>query len=128
MPEYARNVGAAPHHFGGERAVFRGSGWTQDTVGRRGDVFPVSQDELLRYRHKLEGVEPAAYPQAPDVAAPPPPPPAFRPVSTREEIERPTDYVNVDVYHTGGGWYQLPNGEKVQGRSAAYRALGVELG
>lgn len=37
-----------------------------------------------------------------------------------EEPERVTD---VDEYHTGGGWYELPDGSKVRGRAAAHSAL-----
>jgi hypothetical protein len=33
------------------------------------------------------------------------------------------DEASIDQYATGGGWYQLPDGRKVQGRSAAVKAL-----
>lgn len=31
-----------------------------------------------------------------------------------------------DIKHTGGGWYELPNGEKVQGKENAQAALNDE--
>jgi hypothetical protein len=30
---------------------------------------------------------------------------------------------DVDQYHTGGGWYEMPDGSKVQGKEAAQEAL-----
>ena len=34
----------------------------------------------------------------------------------------PTE-LDVSQYHTGGGWYDLPNGERVQGKDNAIAAL-----
>lgn len=31
-----------------------------------------------------------------------------------------------DIKHVGGGWYELPNGEKVQGKDEAIEALKAE--
>lgn len=39
-----------------------------------------------------------------------------------ESVEESTE-LNVAQYHTGGGWYELPNGEKVQGKDKAIAAL-----
>lgn len=36
--------------------------------------------------------------------------------------EQPTDE-NTGIKHTGGGWYELPNGEKVKGKEEAENAL-----
>lgn len=33
---------------------------------------------------------------------------------------------SVDALHTGGGWYELPDGSKVRGRDAAEAALGEQ--
>lgn len=43
---------------------------------------------------------------------------------TNETEEQPTDDLNdVSAYHIGGGYYELPNGEKVRGKEAATKAL-----
>lgn len=34
-----------------------------------------------------------------------------------------TKVVAPEIKHTGGGWYELPNGQKVQGKEAAEEAL-----
>lgn len=39
-----------------------------------------------------------------------------------ESVEESTE-LDVAQYHTGGGWYELPNGEKVQGKDNAIAAL-----
>ena len=39
------------------------------------------------------------------------------------EKESPIKEIDVDEYHTGGGWYTLPNGEKVRGEDKALEAL-----
>lgn len=48
--------------------------------------------------------------------SPPPPPPP--------DDDEKHDVVDVDQYHTGGGWYAIPGHEgKVQGRANALAAL-----
>lgn len=39
-----------------------------------------------------------------------------------ESAGEPTE-LDVAQYHTGGGYYELPNGEKVRGKEAATKAL-----
>lgn len=34
-----------------------------------------------------------------------------------------TKVITPEIKHTGGGWYELPNGQKVQGKEAAEKAL-----
>lgn len=43
------------------------------------------------------------------------------PEAAKTDVE-PTD----GLVHRGGGWYELPNGERVHGREAAEAALGVD--
>ena len=43
-----------------------------------------------------------------------------RPIPSRKA--KP-DEVYPEIEHVGGGWYELPNGEKVQGKEAALAAL-----
>ena len=45
-------------------------------------------------------------------------------LSIGEVEEQPTGDLNdVSVYHVGGGYYELPNGEKVRGKEAAQLKL-----
>lgn len=44
------------------------------------------------------------------------------PETEAESAEESTE-LDVAQYHTGGGWYELPNGEKVQGKDKAIAAL-----
>ena len=39
-----------------------------------------------------------------------------------------TKIVAPEIKHTGGGWYELPNGQKVQGKEAAEKALKEMVG
>lgn len=39
-----------------------------------------------------------------------------------------TKIVTPEIKHTGGGWYELPNGQKVQGKEAAEKALKELMG
>ena len=43
-----------------------------------------------------------------------------RPIPSRKAEP---DEVHPEMEHLGGGWYELPNGEKVQGKEAALVAL-----
>lgn len=44
-----------------------------------------------------------------------------------EEDEPQRENIKSDeIKHTGGGWYELPNGEKVKGKEKALEALGGE--
>ena len=47
----------------------------------------------------------------------------------KQEIETATKKpeekaVKVELKHIGGGWYELPDGSRVQGREAAFEAIG----
>jgi hypothetical protein len=42
--------------------------------------------------------------------------------STAKKAPAPAD-VDVSDYHVGGGWYELPSGEKVRGKEEAREAL-----
>lgn len=42
---------------------------------------------------------------------------------TEPEPAAPRRAVDVDEFHTGGGWYELPDGSKVRGRDNAEQAL-----
>lgn len=39
-----------------------------------------------------------------------------------------TKVVTPQIKHTGGGWYELPDGQKVQGKEAAEKALKEMVG
>ena len=39
-----------------------------------------------------------------------------------------TKVITPEIKHTGGGWYELPNGRKVQGKEAAEKALKELMG
>lgn len=44
----------------------------------------------------------------------------------KEEVETAAHKVvkeNAKVNHVGGGWYELPNGERIQGKEEAEKAL-----
>lgn len=40
-----------------------------------------------------------------------------------EKLEVEDPGTEVEIKHVGGGWYELPNGDKVQGRDEALEAL-----
>jgi len=93
------------------------------TVAHRGDVFEPTTEELVRLRYKLHKVEAPARRQ-----------PAAKPESAGVEVVAPAApaaaepdpaTASVDDYHTGAGWYTLPGGERVRGKSAALEALGL---
>lgn len=57
-------------------------------------------------------------------AEPPHPPPSTPPAGAdADPPHEPVDPPDVDALHTGGGWYLLPDGNKVRGRDAALEAL-----
>lgn len=122
------NTGA-DHPTRVSKPVFRAGAWTYDTTALKGDVFPAHPEEVIRFAHKLVPVDAAAYPPVPGgaedggggtaSAAPPetvPPGPV-------------ADTVDIELYRVGDShWYELPSGERVNGRAAALEALGVEDG
>lgn len=135
MPDLYVNTGA-PRNLGREDWVFRDFRWVRDTVARNGDVYPATPDEAVRFAHKLHLVESAAYPAVPgagedagEVEDAGPSGGNATAVSDDAEPAPSPDVVNIDLYRIGdenSSWYELPNGDKVQGRNAALRALGVE--
>jgi hypothetical protein len=44
-------------------------------------------------------------------------------LEAENDQEESQDTNEVDQYHTGGGYYELPNGEKVRGKEKALEAL-----
>lgn len=40
--------------------------------------------------------------------------------------DAPVPNGSIEDYHTGGGWYDLPNGQRVRGRAAALEAFGLD--
>lgn len=84
--------------------VNRGVPW-QRPDGRiigKGEEFVPTEEERLRKAYKLQHIGPA-------------PEPAPEPVDAPAEEEYPRD--------VGGGWFQLPDGRKVQGEVAAREAM-----
>lgn len=45
------------------------------------------------------------------------------PTDTDKLTKTAVETVDVASLHTGGGWYELPNGERVQGKKNAIKAL-----
>lgn len=45
------------------------------------------------------------------------------PTETDKQSENAVETVDVSTLHTGGGWYKLPSGERVQGKQNAIQAL-----
>lgn len=41
----------------------------------------------------------------------------------QEEQETESSTLNIEDYHVGGGYYELPNGDKVRGKEKAEEAL-----
>lgn len=142
MPALYLNRGA-PRNLGRKDWVFRDMRWVRDTQALQGDVYPATPDEARRFAHKLVRVEDKAYPPIPgagevedagpsgadatavSVDAEPAPPSGE---DAEEEDEGP-DVVDVELYRVvGSSYYDLPNGERVNGRAAALRALGVDDG
>lgn len=83
----------------------RGAPWLRadGTRVQRGDEFVPTEEELLRRSYKLEYVGPA--PEDPEPAGP---------------ADDPDEAYPRDV---GGGWFELPDGRKVQGLGAAREAM-----
>lgn len=96
----------APHRGSGPRWVWRDGAWVEDSVVRRGEVFEPTEEELVRFKHKLGPVGAVA-----------PSPPSSGPGRTVEDAIE-----NVSRYHTGGGWYEMPDGARVRGQDAAIEA------
>lgn len=46
-----------------------------------------------------------------------------QPKDTDKLTDNAVETLDVAQYHTGGGWYKLPNGERVQGKHNAIQAL-----
>jgi len=44
------------------------------------------------------------------------------------QITYQTKVIPPEIKHTGGGWYELPDGQKVQGKEAAEKALKELMG
>ena len=136
MPALYLNTGA-PRRLGREDWVFRGTGWVRDSQAFQGDVYPATPDEAERFRHKLSRVEDRAYPPIPgsseglagEVEDADPSGGHATAVSDDAEPASSPDVIDVELYRIGEGtWYELPSGEKVNGRDNALRALGVEVG
>lgn len=147
MPALYVNTGA-PRNLGREDWVFRDFRWIRDTQALQGDVYPATPDEARRFRHKLHAVEEMAYPSIPGTGKGTR---AAGTAGTAGEVEDAdpsggqstavsddaepapspdvaADVVDIELYRVGeSNWYELPNGDKVQGRDNALRALGVEV-
>lgn len=46
-----------------------------------------------------------------------------QPREDHETPESPEPTGSIEDYHAGGGWYELPNGERVRGKTAALHAF-----
>lgn len=100
MPGLYRNTGAAWGRIDGTRV-------------ERGALFTPTPEELRTKRYKIarasDSDEVAV--EAGEVPAPPKP---AAPEVTEEDV---------DAYATGGGWYTLPGGVRVQGKAKALAHL-----
>jgi hypothetical protein len=118
MTDLYRNVGG-PHRRANDERVAHGV------------VFQPTEAELKAFPDKFEFVRSATS------GGTPPPREVESPDSdevpdsdedaTRNAPEDP-EAATVDQFATGGGWFQLPDGRKVQGRKAAIAALSEPLG
>lgn len=134
MPALYRNTGA-PRRFGGTRPVYRAGEWTEDVEARRGDVYPATPIEVLRFAHKLEPVEAKAYPAVPGESGPgevEAADPSGGATTAADDAEPGTspdlpDEIDIELYRHGDtSYYDLPNGDRVNGRDNALRALGLD--
>jgi len=112
----------------------------QGQVIHRGVAFVPSAKELKRKAYKLTPVgtvtRPTDHPEVEveaedveDAAEAPSTGEAAEDTAETDEGDEGTDEgdeiddLDVSVYRTGGSWYELPNGEKVQGEAAAEARL-----
>lgn len=133
MADLYLNTGA-PRPLGGARPVHRAGAWTEDTVALTGDVYPATPLEAMRFAHKLERVDTLAYGPVPGNAVPgevEAAGPSGGATTVSDEAEPGTspvvDAIDIDLYRKGdSSWYELPNGQTVNGRDNALRALGLD--
>ena len=94
--------------------VNTGAAWGRidGTRIERGQVFDATGEELRTKRYKIRKATEAEVEGAGDVPAAPEAP--AHPEVTEDEVAQ---------YHTGGGWYTLPGGVRVQGKDAALAHL-----
>jgi hypothetical protein len=94
--------------------VNTGAAWGRidGTRIERGQVFEATAEELRTKRYKIRSATEAEIAGAGDVQ-PAPEKPA-EPEVTEDAVAQ---------YHTGGGWYTLPGGVRVQGKAKALAHL-----
>lgn len=86
---------------------------------RRGDILDITEPELLKHYQGLRLVGPAEQP-----SGGPKEQPEGLPEETPEELPQ-------EIKALGGGWYELPDGDKAHGKDEAwkkYRALVMKGG
>ena len=94
--------------------VNTGAAWGRidGTRIERGQVFDATAEELRTKRYKIRKATEAEIAAAGEVPAPPEAP--AHPDLTEDDVKQ---------YHTGGGWYTLPGGVRVQGKAKALAHL-----